>query len=85
MYSPQNFTEEELKQKRADLLMAWTPLTLPDEGEPELDEVERKLRTLYPGVIPKGYSNDDADENEKVQMPDAVSYTHLTLPTNREV
>lgn len=70
MYSPQKFTIEELKQKRADLLMAWSPLTLSTEWEPELDEIERKLRTLYPGSIPKGYNNEDVDEYETVQMPD---------------
>ena len=46
----------------------------------EVDEVLKEL-----GVNREGLSSQEALERLKRYGPNAVSYTHLTLPTNREV
>ena len=47
-----------------------------EESERDRDEVEERVEVKQKASV---------DNNEMEQSVDAVSYTHLTLPTNREV
>ena len=43
------------------------------------------LTLVLAGCFGDGSSNDDTTADGGTTTPPAVSYTHLTLPTNREV
>ena len=48
-------------------------------------DTEQWLKDNYPEWLPQLYKDVEDDEGNIVKIPKSVSYTHLTLPTNREV
>ena len=62
--------------------------TIPDSGLKALmtQENDQVLsRDLEPSMIPEHEQYGEIDGKEQAEYDNAVSYTHLTLPTNREV
>mgnify|MGYP002039139852 FL=1 len=63
-----------------------------EEGKRELDAIQVELDNLLLSIpnlpdesVPVGADEDDNVEVRRWGTPKTVSYTHLTLPTNREV
>ena len=74
--------------KRPDRYLGFAHVALQDPRS-AADELERCVRDLKFGAMINGHTNgiylDDPSLTPFWERTEAVSYTHLTLPTNREV
>ena len=55
-----------------------------DNAAGQMDSVDRQLLDIIQTDFPL-VSRPYAELGQRLGIPEAVSYTHLTLPTNREV
>ena len=68
------------------LAMPWLTLPLSAQERPDEESLFGTPQSeATPGPAPAPEAPGDSSHPTAPEIPDAVSYTHLTLPTNREV